>query len=307
MDEYHEADSLVESDHAGTRADRYIAEVLALFPRSQISHRDVTIMVNGKAARFSYRLREGDRFTVRYAAPQASRVEPEAMNLDIIFEDERVVVLNKPAGVVVHPGAGNWSGTLAQGLLHHVRSLASEFRGTERPGIVHRLDKETSGVIIAAKDPDALAYLSRQFKERTTRKEYLALVKGQLPRSEGTIDAPIARDLRNRKRFTVVTPPAGKAAVTEYLVRRHYTAHSFVALRPRTGRTHQLRVHMASLGTPIVGDPVYARRDALLPEAPMMLHAYRLSVELPDGQRREFVAPPPEAFRDALRVAWGSA
>jgi 23S rRNA pseudouridine1911/1915/1917 synthase len=230
----------------------------------------------------------------------------EPIELDILYESDRVIVINKPAGLVVHPGAGNWTGTLAQGLLHHVARLESAFAGSSRPGIVHRLDKDTSGVLIAAKEPEMLAALADQFKRRRASKHYLALVKGRLPRSQDTIDTGIQRDERNRKKFRAAASGEGKQAVTDYRVLRHYAHHSFLSLRPRTGRTHQLRVHMASLGCPIVGDPLYARRDADFPDAPMMLHAYQLRVYLPDEERwAEFTAALPERFKSTLRSAWG--
>ncbi|MFW5744880.1 MAG: RluA family pseudouridine synthase [Spirochaetota bacterium] len=292
----------VPDEAAGTRVDRYIADALDLFPRSQIAHRDVVVRVGGRVCKLSHRLRAGELVEVEFSPPADAAIDAEPVPLDIIFENDDVVVVNKPAGMVVHPAAGNRHGTLAQGLMHHVRTLASAFDDTARPGIVHRLDKDTSGVLIAAKHPQALAELAAQFKQHTTEKRYLAIVKGTLPRSHGTVDAAIGRDPHNRKRFAVVEH-GGKEAVTRYRVLRHYDRYSFVSLSPQTGRTHQLRVHMASLGCPIVGDPVYSRTDARFPDLGLALHAYRLRITLPgELEARWFTARLPDRFRQALRV-----
>lgn len=292
----------VPEEAAGTRVDRYIADELGLFPRSQIAHRDVVVRVEGRERKLSHRLKAGELLEIDYSPPADAAIEAEPVPLDIIFENDDVVVVNKPAGMVVHPAAGNRHGTLAQGLMHHVKALVTAFDDPARPGIVHRLDKDTSGVIVAAKHPQALAELARQFKQRTTEKRYLAIVKGTLPRSHGTVDAPIGRDPHNRKRFAILEH-GGKEAITAYRVLRHYHGYSFVSLSPKTGRTHQLRVHMASLGCPVVGDPLYARGDRRLPDAGLALHAYRLRITLP-GERepRWFTARLPDRFRRVLRA-----
>jgi 23S rRNA pseudouridine1911/1915/1917 synthase len=234
------------------------------------------------------------------------------MVLDILYEDSRVVVLNKPRGMVVHPGSGVRSGTLVQGLLAHAREIAVNFpKEPVRPGIVHRLDKDTSGVIITAKDPESLEYLACQFRGRAVRKVYLAIVKGMPPQLRGTIRGHILRDPRHRKRF-VHAETGGKPAETLYKVLSSRDGYSFVVLKPKTGRTHQLRVHMKSVGCPILGDPVYGRKDQSFSQAGLMLHAYSLSLVLPgENQERTFRAPiPPEfsgqmeclAFRNPLKT-----
>jgi len=301
MTERNRLTSTIDETAEGMRADRYIAERLDLFPRSQIAHRDVTVRVNGNEVKLSYRVRSGETLEVDYAAAESASITPEDIELDIIFENDDVVVVNKPAGMVVHPAAGNWTGTLAQGLMHHVQSLQERFGDPARPGIVHRLDKDTSGVMIAAKHPEALALLSEQFKSHTTEKTYVAVLRGQLPHSTGSVRTEIARDPHNRKRFTVVRQ-GGKTAITNYRILRHYSGYTFVLLQPETGRTHQLRVHMAHLGCPIVGDPIYSRRDPRLPEFGLLLHAYRLAIRLPDEEApRTFTARLPRSFREALR------
>jgi 23S rRNA pseudouridine1911/1915/1917 synthase len=284
------------------RVDRFLAEELELFARSQIAHRDVVVRVATMPIKLSRRLQAGERLEIEYSEPVAASIEPEEIALDIIFENADVVVIDKPAGMVVHPGAGNWTGTLVQGLMYHIRSLSERFADHARPGIVHRLDKDTSGVIIAAKHPDALAELAAQFKAHTTEKHYLAVVKGQLRRSVGTVSTGIGRDPKNRKRFTAVEQ-GGKPAVTDYRVLRHYDGYSFVSLRPKTGRTHQLRVHMAHLGCPIVGDPVYSRTDRRFPDVTLALHAYQLTIRLPgEHDPRTFTARLPQRFRYLLRA-----
>jgi len=293
--------SEIDESANGMRVDRYIAERLDLFPRSQIAHRDVTVRIDGSGVKLSYKVRSGEVLEVEYAAAESASITAEDIELDIVFENDDVVVVNKPAGMVVHPAAGNWTGTLAQGLMHHVQSLQERFDDPARPGIVHRLDKDTSGVLIAAKHPEALALLSEQFKSHTTEKTYVAILRGQLPHSTGTVHNEIARDPHNRKRFTVVRQ-GGKTAITNYRILRHYNGYTFVLLRPETGRTHQLRVHMAHLGCPIVGDPIYARRDPRFPELGLLLHAYQLSIRLPhEDEARTFTARIPRSFRKGLR------
>jgi 23S rRNA pseudouridine1911/1915/1917 synthase len=301
MSSLRETRSVAGPDASGMRVDRYLAEHLELFPRSQIAHRDVVVRVNGEVVKLSRKLREEDVVEITYSEPEPAAIEAEPIDLDIMYENDDVVVINKPPGMVVHPAAGNWTGTLAQGLMHHLRELPGRFDDHSRPGIVHRLDKDTSGVLIAAKHPAALAYLAAQFRKRSTKKVYLAIVKGRPPKSIGSISSPIGRDPRNRKRFTV--SEAGKSARTEYRVLRHYADYSLMSLEPHTGRTHQLRVHMAALGCPIIGDPIYARPDRRLPGARCALHAFRLTIVLPgEPAPRSFTARPPDDFR-ALRIA----
>jgi len=225
------------------------------------------------------------------------------MALDIRFEDSRVLVINKPAGVVVHPAAGNHTRTLIQGILYHCHEIGQAFPDDAlRPGIVHRLDKDTSGVIIAAKTPEAHDFLSDQFKRRAVSKKYYALVKGRMPNNRGTIKTKIARDRQHRKRFAVSTDH-GKDAETRFRVLKNFEHYSFISLKPKTGRTHQLRVHMAHAGHPIVGDKIYSRKDNRLPLAPLMLHAYSLTIRTEEGgDPRIFRAPLSRQFRKTLRV-----
>lgn len=299
--ERREAVRTVGADVGGLRADRFIAEELGLFPRSQFRQHALTITINGEQAKPSRIVKPGDEVRVSYEEPPAPGVSAEDIPLDILYEDDDVVVLNKRAGMVVHPGAGNRAGTVVNALLHHVGELGS-FPSTVRPGIVHRLDKDTSGVLITAKSEAVHEFLARQFRDRSLEKVYLAVVRGTPPRSDGTISAPLARDPRNRKRFTTVVD-RGKPAETEYRVMRRFPGYALLSVHPSTGRTHQIRVHLRSIVCPILGDPIYGRRDRLFADVGLMLHAYRLTIALPgDTSPRTFIAPIPDEFRKVLRA-----
>jgi len=302
----HTIETRVEQvSHAGLRLDVFLTATLGRFTRSQWKARVTGVTVNGTPARMSRPVRLGDVVRLTYADPPATDLLPENLPLSVIFENDDVIVIDKAQGMVVHPGSGNRTGTLVNALLFRYAGLAAGF-GPEnpRPGIVHRLDKETSGVMIVAKNPHAHELLAAQFRERTVRKRYLAIVTGTPPAKEGTIDMRLVRDPRNRQRFTV-TLTGGRTALTRYRVQRIYGVgekrYSLVLLAPRTGRTHQLRVHLRSLGTPIIGDPLYGRADARHPEATLMLHARSLTLRLPGEQTaRTFTAEIPARFRDIL-------
>lgn len=283
------------------RADRYIAEHSDI-SRSRLKG-DCTLLVNGKEAKLSKNVSEGDVISLEIAEVKGPEdIEPQKMDLDIIYEDDNVIVLNKAQGVVVHPAAGNFQGTLVNGLLDYVSGIEEEFDDdTVRPGIVHRLDKDTSGVIIIAKNPQTHEFLSRQFRDKTTRKTYVAIVRGRLPKKHDTIDTYIVRDRQNRKKFTVPSGTKGKQAVTEYQVEKEFGNYTFVSLFPHTGRTHQLRVHMQHLNAPILGDPVYSRSDSRFPDATLMLHAASLEIFIPGVETKMmFCAPVPERFKQVL-------
>ena len=278
------------------RLDKYLAEGLGICPRNQLQQRGRDFLLNGREAKPSRRVKIGDRIAFVLDDPPKSHLEAEDIGLDILYEDDQVLVVNKAQGMVVHPGAGNRQGTLANALLFHVDGLKA---GDERPGIVHRLDKETSGIIITAKNDEALEYLSAQFREKTTEKAYLAVVVGGPEEKEGRISTCIGRSKRDRKRFDVLKG-RGKPALTRYRVLARYDGYSFLLLRPETGRTHQLRVHMRHLGCPIAGDPLYGlRRD---PTPSLMLHAYTLRIRLPGGESRSFRAPMPRRFKTMLNA-----
>ncbi|MFA6504518.1 MAG: RluA family pseudouridine synthase [Treponemataceae bacterium] len=289
---------------SGFRLDRFVAERLAVLTRSQIKARGLVARVNGKTVKISRVLLPNDRLEIEWNEVEPSELEVQNIPLDILYEDESAVVVNKAQGMVVHPGAGNRSGTLANALLYRrlERSGLIDANPGFRPGIVHRLDKDTSGVIIAAYDDKTLAFLADQFKARTTRKTYIAVVTGSPPEDRGLVSTLIARDRADRKRFTV-SPALGKSAITQYRVLKRFKGYAFVVLHPKTGRTHQLRVHLRHLGCPILGDPIYGGKDPLFPKATLMLHAYRLALCLPGSETPSvFTAPVPERFRKVLRI-----
>jgi len=292
------------------RLDVYVSEHLGLFSRSQARSRILGAAVNGVPARLARKVRHGDMVTLSYVDAPPTELVPQDIPLDVLFENDDVIVIDKRQGMVVHPGSGNATGTLLNALLFHCREISDRFpSGDPRPGIVHRLDKETSGVIIAAKNPKAHAFLASQFHERQTRKRYLAVTVGVPPGPTGRVEDRLARDPRDRKKFTWVQK-GGRTALTYYRVLRTWTPgqaqsdkrYALVVLAPRSGRTHQLRVHMKRLGTPILGDPLYGRRDERFPEETLMLHARSLSIILPgEAAARAFLSPVPERFRLLIR------
>jgi len=287
----------VEEDALGLnlRLDRYVSENLRLLSRSQIKARGLSAKINGKPVKLSRVVKRGDIIEMRWDEEAPVYLVPEDIPLDIVYEDERCVVINKAQGMVVHPGAGNRQGTLANAL--YFRRLKKNYSPPEgfRTGIVHRLDKDTSGLIIAAYDDEAHAFLARQFKDRKAIKKYAAIIHGTPKEAQGRIETFIARDPGNRKRFTVSN--AGRTAVTFYKVIKTLQNYSLVMLRPKTGRTHQLRVHLKHIGHPILGDPVYGYPDKNHPDLTLMLHSKTLAIVLPgETERRVFTTVLPERF-----------
>jgi 23S rRNA pseudouridine1911/1915/1917 synthase len=278
------------------RLDRYVSENLRLLSRSQIKARNLKVKINGKDVKLSRSVKQNDTIELFWEDFPPQNIIPQNIPLEIIYEDERCVVINKAQGMVVHPGAGNRQGTMANALCFRRLNKKSGNLSGLRPGIVHRLDKETSGVIIAANDEDSHAFLAQQFKLRKVRKTYIALICGAPKEKTGRIETFIARDPKDRKRFTVSA--AGKTAVTFYKVIKSWGNYSLVLLRPKTGRTHQLRVHMRYLKLPILGDRVYGYDDKKFPDASLMLHSRSLEITLPgESQPRLFSSQIPERFR----------
>ncbi|MCA9985485.1 MAG: RluA family pseudouridine synthase [Anaerolineales bacterium] len=288
-----------------SRLDQALAAALPELSRVQIQRliKDGQITVDGASkVKASQKLAGGERVTIRLPAAQETDLVAEAIPLDILFEDEDLLVVNKPAGMVVHPAAGHDSGTLVNAVLAHCPDLKG-VGGEKRPGIVHRLDKETSGLIIVAKHDQALRYLQDQFRERTIRKTYLALVEGHPEPAEARIDAPIGRDPKARKRMAVIRGGSATAreAQTTYKVDRYYEEHALVRCFPHTGRTHQIRVHMAWVGHPLVGDKVYGRRRPTLPLKRHFLHAAALQFALPaSGEVVQLEAPLPADLQSVI-------
>jgi len=254
----------------------------------------------GGRVRPAERLRAGDRIEVEIPPPRDVGLEPERIPLDVVYEDAELLVINKPAGLTVHPGAGRQTGTLVHAVLAHCPMLPG-IGGEHRPGIVHRLDKDTSGLLVVAKTERALRHLQAQIQARRARRDYRALVHGRMSAPEGRIDAPVGRDPRHRTRMAVV--PTGRTAVTHYRVAEAFDAATALDVRLETGRTHQIRVHCAYIGHPVVGDPVYGRRPNPWGLARQALHAHRLAFVHPvSGLPLSFTAPLPADMTAALRL-----
>jgi 23S rRNA pseudouridine1911/1915/1917 synthase len=289
----------VSADTAGNRLDRWLTECLPAVSRSRIQAviRTGGVLLNGARAKASQIVRTDDEIVWREPAlAPCESARPEEMPIEILFEDDVIAVLNKPAGVVVHPGAGHRGGTLVSGLLHYFGKL-SNVSGVDRPGIIHRLDKETSGCLVVAKTDTAHRALATQFANREVVKIYLALVASSPRFRLGIVDAPIARDPVHRKKMRVAPAGRGRAAITEYRVIATAGGQSLVECRPRTGRTHQIRVHLKHLGCPVLGDPLYGRRGSF---SRHMLHAWKLQFRHPlSDERLTFEAAPPPEFRIA--------
>ncbi len=256
------------------------------------------VTVNGQPSKPAYRLEEGDSVIVRVPAPEPEVVAPEAIPLDVLYEDADLVAVNKPAGMVVHPAYGNLTGTLVNAALARWPEMRA-VGGEGRAGVVHRLDKDTSGVIVLARTPAALHALQQQFKAHTVAKRYIALVEGVPASSSGVIEAPIARDPRQRKRMAVVR--GGRESVTRYDLLEEFETHALLSIAPQTGRTHQIRVHLAWLGHPVVGDRVYGFRRQRIRLKRLFLHASALEVDQPTtGQRLTVEAPLPSSLEHVL-------
>lgn len=260
---------------------------------------DVTL--NGKTASKSDKVKIGDIVEITYPEPVSSEAVPQDIPLDIIYEDDDLLVVNKPKGMVVHPAAGNPDGTLVNALLYHCGDSLSGIGGVVRPGIVHRIDKDTSGLLMVAKNDTAHLKLSEQIKEHSFTREYEAVIIGHLKEQKGSIDAPIGRSKNDRKKMAV-TELNSKNAVTRYEVLEEYPGFSYVRLRLETGRTHQIRVHMAYLGHPLAGDGVYGSRNAeRIMEGGQCLHARKIGFIHPTtGKYMEFTSPLPEYFTNFL-------
>lgn len=289
------------------RLDSYIASLKDGMNRSKFKNSVSEIFLNGKRSKLSAKIKAGDQIDIEWEDHIPDNIEPENIPLDIIYEDKNVTVINKKQGMVTHPAAGNWNGTLVNALLYHWGRNAveqvkdgsvSEILTARRPGIVHRLDKDTSGVIITARNRNSEEWLQTQFKLRFVRKEYIAIVSGHPPASSGDIRTQIIRDPKNRKRFKAAdNTKDGKFARTLYHCIAYYGPYSIMRIRLKTGRTHQIRVHMKYIGCPILGDPLYGKKDNLFTNITLMLHAQKIIIRLPgEKQFTTFKASVPVRF-----------
>ena len=285
------------------RLDKYLVSCLPEFSRARIQGLilDGFVLVNGVAAKKAGQMIEdGDDIEVRVPPPVPSGLVAEDIPLDIIFENDDLIVVNKPAGMVVHPAAGHYSGTLVNAVLGYDPDLEG-IGGEERPGLVHRLDKETSGLIILAKNERAHNWLQDQFRLRKVEKTYLVLVDGKPPTPAGRVEAPIGRDPSHRKKMAIVSAGKGREAVSEYKTLQSFRNHTLLEFYPHTGRTHQIRLHCQFLGCPIVGDSVYGKRTVTATIDRHFLHAYRLKIILPgEKSPRTFEADLPEELKAVL-------
>jgi 23S rRNA pseudouridine1911/1915/1917 synthase len=279
------------------RLDKYLSQALPQFSRAYLQKliEQGYVLVNGQMAKASQKLTKSDRVTIE-PPPSPGHPLAEPIPLAVIYEDEDILVIDKPAGLTVHPAPGHPSHTLVNAILAHCPGLTMS-NELVRPGIVHRLDKDTSGLIVIARNDFAREYLAAQFKSRTVTKRYLVLVKGRLSPEQGIVDAPIGRDPHHRKRMAIVE--AGKQAVTQYQVRKYLDDCTLVEVSPLTGRTHQIRIHLSAIGCPVMGDPIYGIKSAHLDR--QFIHAYRLGFRLPSTrQYQEFSSPLPADLKQAL-------
>ena len=332
----------VPGDFCGTeRLDKYVSSLPDGLNRSKLKSGVKKILVNGQEAKLSSKVRAGDKIQIEWEDNVPDDIEPENIPLNIIYEDDAVCIVNKDQGMITHPAAGNWSGTLVNALLFHwgrpaikeIKEDGSAGEGSEalkrrRPGIVHRLDKDTSGVMVTAKKREAEEWLCAQFQERSLVKEYILIAKGCPPQKDGVVETLIVRDPADRKRFKAVAlagggkhekfgedtekrgwkseaagAAAGKRAVTLWHVVSVYGGYSLVRVRLKTGRTHQIRVHMKYLGCPVLGDAIYSKKDALFPNENLMLHSRLLKLRLPGEEKyTSFKAAVPERFKRAIKA-----
>ena len=280
----------VKNLESSQRLDTYVSNNLENFSRSRLKNGVEKILLNDKIAKLSAKVNNGDKIFIQWQDPIPEALIPENIPLEILYEDENVTVVNKKQGMVTHPACGNWSGTLVHALLYHwgiTESKLDEKAGNHRRGIVHRLDKDTSGIIICAKNFNSEEWLQNQFKDRRVKKEYIAIVKGVPKEKSGSVKINMIRDSKNRKKFTTTDDSSkGKFSHTVYRCIATYGNYSLMKLKLKTGRTHQIRVHMKYLGCPILGDPIYGTKDTLFDSATLMLHSKTLGIRLP--QNSEF-------------------
>lgn len=292
----------VSPEEAGVRIDKYLAEQLPDITRSYLQKllKDGSVQMNGKPVKTSTKTAAGAVIELTIPDPEEPEILPEDIPLDILYEDSDVILINKPKDMVVHPAAGHYTGTLVNALMYHCKGDLSGINGVLRPGIVHRIDKDTTGVLIVCKNDKAHNALAEQLKEHSITRKYRAIVCGNLKEDEGTVDAPLGRHPQDRKKMAIVRT-GGKRAVTHYRVLERFGNYTYIECQLETGRTHQIRVHMASLGHPLLGDEVYGRVKSPFKLEGQTLHAMVLGFIHPTtGEYMEFEAPLPEYFEKLL-------
>lgn len=288
----------------GLRIDKYLSEQMTSYSRSHIQKllKDQCVQVNNLPVKVNYKLRTGDQIKVCLPEPETLNVEPENIPLDILYEDQDLLVVNKPKGMVVHPAAGHYSGTLVNALMYHCKDQLSGINGILRPGIVHRIDMDTTGTLVVCKNDISHQSLAEQLKEHSITRRYRAIVHGRL-KEDGTVNAPIGRHPTDRKKMSIHAKN-GKTAITHYRILKQYKEYTYIECQLETGRTHQIRVHMASIGHPLLGDQIYG--PSKVPYKNLQgqtLHAMILGFLHPTTQKyMEFEAPLPEYFQHLLDV-----
>ncbi len=294
---------VVAPEEAGVRIDRYLSDQCQDISRSYLQKllKEQSVLVEEKPVKSNYKVNTGDRISLTLPEIKELEIMPEEIPLDIVYEDKDIILINKPKGMVVHPAAGHYTGTLVNGLMSHCRSDLSGINGVMRPGIVHRIDMDTTGVLIVCKNDKAHNSISEQLKEHSITRKYAAIVHGVLKEDEGTINAPIGRHPIDRKKMSI-NEKNGREAVTHYRVLERFRQFTYIECQLETGRTHQIRVHMASIGHPLLGDSVYGPAKCPFRLNGQTLHAGVLGIIHPrTGEYMEFTAPLPDYFEELLR------
>ena len=292
---------IVQNNEKGVRLDSYITKKLNDLSRANIQRliEDGNILVNSAKQKISYKVNSGDKIEITIPEPKKIDLKPQDIKVEIVYEDNDIIVVNKPKGLVVHPGNGNPDGTLVNAIMAHCEDSLSGIGGEIRPGIVHRIDKDTSGLLVIAKNDKAHINLSEQIKNREVKKIYIALVRGNIPENEATINMPIGRSTKDRKKMAVVKN--GKEAVTHFKVIDRFKNYTLLEIKIDTGRTHQIRVHMAEIGYPVVGDMVYSNGKNEFGVEGQMLHAKSLDFKHPiTGKNMHLEAELPKYFKDII-------
>ncbi len=294
---------VVAPEDAGVRIDRYLSDQCQDISRSYLQKllKEQSVLVEEKPVKSNYKVNTGDRISLTLPEIREPEIVPEDIPLDIIYEDKDIILINKPKGMVVHPAAGHYSGTLVNGLMSHCRSELSGINGVMRPGIVHRIDMDTTGVLIVCKNDMAHNSISEQLKDHSITRRYAAIVHGVIKDDEGTINAPIGRHPIDRKKMSI-NEKNGRDAITHYRVLERFRQYTYIECQLETGRTHQIRVHMASTGHPLLGDSVYGPAKCPFRLNGQTLHAGVLGIIHPrTGEYMEFTAPLPDYFEELLR------